>query len=229
MNRRRFCERFSLTLAAAAACPAVRALASQQGPRPGAVDAESYAIWSMLIPVLRPGAKEYLIPDVTTVPYGPIRLPPTESLTRIQSVARGLGVDVQVPVADRESFLDAAARANAKVQEPLALWQEFTLDRPYKLLSADELAEYRRIAEPVCVVDPLHPWHRNLTLEQKYAKFSAPCFFSRVYFDKTMRLGLVWVEESKREIASFTAYCFQKEADSWKRRDWPAAAEIIMC
>jgi hypothetical protein len=219
MNRRSFCGSLASLVLLEMSRSFVRAMASGQEPVPAESDDDSYAIWSILIPVLRPGAKEYLIPVSTEVPEVTVSLRPAEPLPQIKLAM--LGMTVQVPGAAQAMFQDAAAHFNEKGQKPLLLGPKFHLPHPYKLMTDDDMAEYRRMTGAACIVDANHPWHKDRRLERKYAGFSEPCYFSRVYFDNARRLGLVW--------DGSTVFCFQKEDGGWTRRDWPAAIQRENC
>ncbi len=223
MNRRVFLGTVSAILASQVSSSFAKTPGNPEAAASTFPEADSYAIWSILIPILRPVAKGYLVPLSTKVPELVTEVRSDLPLTPLERAKLGMQVaEMQVPMEFQDRFREAAEDFQSKRQQAVQLQHKLTLSHPYRLLDAESMEEYRRLTPPTCVVDPSHPWHRDRGLEKKYATFSPPCMFSRVYFDSNRSLGLVWTE-------GWTMYAFHKEGSAWQRLNWPASAMTINC
>jgi hypothetical protein len=227
MNRREFCRNGVI---AAMSSGSGKALAfGQGGSQPAAADMESYAIWSALIPVLAPpAAKGYLVPELTALPEmikGVTSEQPETPIEGRKLFFAGV-MQVQVPPEWKARFDDAAESFRLGLKQRVRLERKLTLPHDYRLMDADALAEYGRIAPPLCVADPGHPWHRDRALERKYARFAPPLRFSRVSYDGGKTLGLVWAATA---TGGDTIYAFGRENAAWQKMPWRASTWSFNC
>ncbi len=226
MDRRNVCfSVFALVASQVHASKVVKfsSLAGEQNAEP---NPDSYAVWSVLIPLLQPDVNNYLISSLTTPSHLPIAYRPDKDLTPIERAKLGNPEIVDVPPASRSKFAEAAGYYNQRPEEALHLARMLTLPHSYRLMSSTDLVAYRRLKPPECVVDPNHPWHRERGLERTYAKLPPPCFLSRVSFDDSKSLALVSAQTAG-EVRK--AFCFQKQDAEWQWTRWPTTTPIIMC
>ena len=226
MHRRNFCYRVLALMASQANASEVMRLPSLARWQDAEPDADSYAVWSALIPLLQPDASEYLISSLTIHSDLPIAIRPDRALSPIERAQMGNPELVDVPPAARGQFAEAAGHYNRKPEDTLHLTRMFNLPHPYRLMSSTDLADYDRLKPPECVVDPNHPWHRDRRLERKYAKLPPPCFLGAVSFDESKTLALVCAQiagEVRRTL------CFEKQNAEWRWAKWPTTTVVTMC
>jgi hypothetical protein len=165
---------------------------------------DSYAIYSLLIPVLQETKKEYLISNTTEDPNRqatsqmPIaRGKPPVTLVQ-QLAASGGGMILNVPDEWLIQFNEAVADYTSRKGERLRLEPKLRLPLPYRLVDG--------------------------TLARKHKQPDLPSRMSEVYFDRSRSLGLVW-----GNIGSGCThwYVFQKQDGQWRPAPWAPKAVCI--
>jgi hypothetical protein len=227
MDRRRFSKTIAAAIALVPFASSPLSLVAQRTLNLDSADDDSYAIWSLLIPVLRPKARSYLVPSKTiwTDMVGGVTAYPPSPMSPIERAKLGFPIEMKVPAEFLDRFGSAAEAFKTQMPRPVLLESKLTLPHPYRLMDTSAMEEYSRLKPPLCVADASHPWHRDRALEKKYASFAAPCAFSRVFFDEDRSLGLVYAGAAD----DFTVFAFGRQGDRWKQLDWSASTVSFSC
>ena len=182
---------------------ALSALAQSIDPMPVARSADSYAIYSLLMPG-NPFAsmppeqnKRWAIADATIgiadmnpaiPPEGQLKAPP-ENVN-----------------AFREAVHDFNLRKNGRIQ----LTPHFQLSHDYTLMTATQVNEFRHARGSV---------HANSDLKDKYAGYPGITFFSQVYFNDAQTAALVYMNNWCANLCSAGTWVYlEKHGGQWVRR-----------
>jgi hypothetical protein len=96
------------------------------------------------------------------------------------------------------------------------LSRNMTLDRPYKLLTPDEVAEFRAARG--------HPGTSS-DLKQKYTGYPGVTYFSRVYFDSAGTAALVYMLDWCGNLCAQAEWVYlEKRGGQWVRRSGKSAS-----
>jgi len=236
LNRRTFCLQAGISLAALASFAQETAASSQESsPVPMPVDRaeDSYAIFSLLVPVLQddpPGscmcrgarrAKKngYLILDTTADPQKLMfaRIPAVETMPPMGAKGFFAHLDpMDVPDGQVAQFHEAVADYERRKGERVRLEPRFSLPKPFWLMSESEAAEYAKLDVPH-VTNPSHPWPPDPRLVKKYKGWGPLSWMSEVYFDQARTLALVW---ASRNDGCYDWYAFEKQDGHWRPTAW---------
>jgi hypothetical protein len=177
------------------------ALAS--GPTPLERRADSYAIYSLLMP----GAifnrmessqnRQWAIAQMTI---------------NAEDINPALAPEaaLKAPEHHPEMFREAVADYNLKKFQRSGLTRNFDLDRPYTLLTPTEVEEFRILrGSPTA----------NSSLQAKYSGFPGITYFSRVYFDSAGTAALVYMLDWCGNLCAQAEWVYlEKHGGHWVRR-----------
>lgn len=109
-----------------------------------------------------------------------------------------------------ERFREAVADYNIKKFQRSALTRNFSLDRPYKLLTPAEVEELRSLRSTPMA---------NSSLQAKYSGYPGITYFSRVYFDSAGSAALVYMLDWCGNLCAQAEWIYLEKRDgSWVRR-----------
>ena len=184
--------------------PTTGILADSGGaPMPEDRAADSYAIYSMLMP----GApfdsmgsaqnQTWAIADTTIIiPDMNPALPPHGQL--------------QAPGDHPTRFQEAVRDFEVRKYQRIQLTGHFQLPQPYKLLNSSQVAELRRAKSAV---------DAGSALQSKYAGYPGVTFFSEVYFSAAHNAALVFMNNWCANLCAQGQWIYlEKQNGSWVRR-----------
>jgi len=236
LNRRTFCLQAGISLAALVSFAQETAAFSQESspvPMPADRAEDSYAIFSLLVPVLqddssgscmcrgarRTKKKGYLILDTTADPQR-LMFPRTPAVeTKPPMGAKGFFAHLDpMDVPDRQvaQFHEAVADYERRKGERVQLESKFSLPMKYWLMNENEAGEYAKLSVPH-IASPSHPWPPDRKLVKKYKGWGPLSWMSEVYFDHARTLGLVW---AARNDGCHDWYAFEKQDGHWRPAAW---------
>jgi hypothetical protein len=197
----------SLAIAALALLPA--GAVAQPGqpakPIPIALDraSNSYAIYSLLMPgvpfdSMSPDQAPHFAIAGTTVNIDDMNpaIPPDGQL--------------QPPPNNEEAFREALQDFRTRRYERMQIQRQLKLDRPYTLLTADDVAELRKT---LAGIDP------GSQLQDKWAGYPGITYFSQVYFNTTRTAALVYMNNFCANLCANGQWIYlEKNGTQWVRR-----------
>jgi hypothetical protein len=172
-------------------------------PMPADRAAESYAIYSMLMP----GA-----PFDTMSPQQNQRWAIADTTVNIADMNPAVPPEGQLKAPDDhpKRFQEAVRDYEAHKYERIQLTSQFQLSLPYQLMTADQVAELRRART---TVDP------GSDLSSKYAGYPGVTFFSQVYFNAGHTGALVYMNNWCANLCAAGQWVYLEKRDStWVRR-----------
>jgi hypothetical protein len=198
-------------LAFAIAVLALFAASSFAQPRPRAKPApmvldrasDSYAIYSLLMPgvpfdSMSPEQASHFAIAGTTVNINDMNpaIPPEGQL--------------QPPPNNEKAFQEAVQDFHTRRYERVQLERQLKIDRPYTLLSPDDVAELRRT---LAGIDP------GSQLQAKWAGYPGITYFSQVYFNTTHTAALVYMNNFCANLCANGQWIYlEKNDNQWVRR-----------
>ena len=234
MNRRTFCVQPSMTIAgltAFAKQPLEPSTETRAVSMPSDRADDSYAVFSLLIPVLQTTKKEYLVSNTTENPrrYRSDVQPVSQTkppMTPIQYAMSGGGIVMDVPDDWMAQFNEAVEEFRHREGIRVQLERKLNLPFPYRLIDSKGMDEYLRLLAPRSLMPQGKPWHRDPKLEQKYMGQGPLIRMSEVYFDHEHSLGLVhassleWDEGPGGNGCTQNWYAFEKRDGNWIPAPW---------
>lgn len=165
--------------------------------------ADSYAIYSLLMP---------------GVPFDSMS---SEQASRFAIAATSVNIDdmnpaippdgqLQPPPNNEKAFSEALQDFHTRRYERVQLEHQLNIDRPYALLTADDLAEFR---STLAGIDP------GSQLQDKWAGYPGITYFSEVYFNTTRTAALVYMNNFCANLCANGQWIYlEKNGDQWVRR-----------
>ena len=191
-----------LTLLAASSFAQPRAHAK---PIPMVVDraSDSYAIYSLLMPGvpfagMSPDQASHFAIAGTTVNINDMNpaIPPEGEL--------------QPPPNNEKAFQEAAQDFHTRRYERVQLERQLKIDRPYTLLTPDDVAELRKTLGGI---DP------GSQLQDKWAGYPGITYFSEVYFNTARTAALVYMNNFCANLCANGQWIYlEKNGTQWVRR-----------
>jgi hypothetical protein len=184
--------------------PLVTAQGSSTGiPMPPDRVADSYAIYSMLIPsqpfsnMSQDQIQGWAIADTTlSVADMNPAVPPQGQL--------------KPPPDNPKGFLEADRDYHAHRNQRVQLTQQFNLNKPYILLTHDQVHKFRTMRSSV---------NPDSSLQSQYAAYPGITSFSEVYFDSTHSAALVYMYNWCANLCSNGTWIYlEKHNGQWVRR-----------
>ena len=118
--------------------------------------------------------------------------------------------ELQPPPNNQEAFSEAVQDFHTRRYERIHLEDQLQLDRPYTLLSADDVAELRKT---LAGIDP------GSQLQSKWAGYPGITYFSEVYFNTAHTVGLVYMNNFCANLCANGQWIYlEKNGDQWVRR-----------
>jgi hypothetical protein len=199
---------FTLAIAAFAL---ISACAAPQPPRPKTrpisikLDraADSYAIYSLLMPG---------VPFDSMSPQQASRLAIAATTVDIDDMNPAIPPDgeLQPPPNNEKAFHEAVQDFRTRRYERVQLEHQLKIDRPYTLLSADDIAELR---STLAGIDP------GSQLQDKWAGYPGITYFSEVYFNTTRTAALVYMNNFCANLCANGQWIYlEKHENQWVRR-----------
>jgi hypothetical protein len=177
----------------------------QTNPIPIKVDraADSYAIYSLLMPGvpfdgMSPEQAPRLAIAATTVNIDDMNpaIPPEGQL--------------QPPPNNEKAFNEAVQDFHTRRYERVHLDHQLKIDRPYALVSADDVAELRN---SLAGIDP------GSQLKDKWAGYPGITYFSEVYFNTSRTAALVYMNNFCANLCANGQWIYlEKDDGQWVRR-----------
>jgi hypothetical protein len=173
------------------------------GPTPLERLADSYAIYSLLMPgeifakMDSSQNRQWAIAQITI---------------NAEDINPALAPEaaLKAPEHRPEMFREAVADYNLKKLQRSALTRNFNLDRPYTLLTPAEAGEFRAVRGT--------PFG-NSSLQAKYSGYPGLTYFSRVYFDSAGSAALVYMLDWCGNLCAQAEWIYlEKRNGHWVRR-----------
>jgi hypothetical protein len=183
--------------------------ATAAGPTPLERRADSYAIYSLLMP----GAI-FTRMDSTQNRQWAI----AQMTINAEDISPALAPEAALkpPEHRPEMFREAVADYNLKKFQRSALTRNFNLDRPYTLLTPAEVEEFRSSRGTPFA---------NSSLQAKYSGFPGITYFSRVYFDSAGTAALVYMLDWCGNLCAQAEWIYlEKHGGHWVRRSGSSAS-----
>jgi len=172
-------------------------------PMPADRAADSYAIYSMLMPgppfdsISTAQNARWAIADTTV------------SISEMNPAVPPEG-QLKAPKEHANRFHEAVRDYEARKYERIQLTDEFHLSQPYKLLSSDEVTELRRARTAV---------DAESALKAKYAGYPGVTFFSQVFFSSGHTGALVYMNNWCANLCAQGQWIYLEKHDgTWVRR-----------
>ncbi len=172
-------------------------------PMPADRAADSYAIYSLLMPgapfdTMSPQQNQrWAIADVTV------------NITDMDPAVPPEG-QLKAPEDHPKRFQEAVRDYEVHKYERLQLTSQFRLSLPYQLLNGEEVAELRKARTSI---DP------GSGLSSKYAGYPGVTFFSQVYFNAGHTAALVYMNNWCANLCAAGQWVYlEKHASTWVRR-----------
>jgi len=222
ISRRIFCLQCGAALFSWRSLAEVSTSQGAQGnpiPMPTDRAEDSFTIYSLLIPVLQPTKKEYLVAETTEDLSGQFQVLTPAAQTKPPyapiDIAR-LRIDpLDVPDDWKVPFQEAVADYQRNKEVRVRLEPKLRLPLPYRLLDSEQVKEYK-LLQPPHITSPSHPWPPDPKLVKKYKGRGPLSLVSEVYFDHARTLGLVWAVSGCME----NWYAFEKQNSQWLPAAW---------
>jgi hypothetical protein len=164
----------------------------------------SYALWSLLIPVLQsqPG-KGYMIAQKTAIPDALPYLQTGPPLTGIEKA------DYQAP------FAEALAQATQRQTEVALIERRLLLSKRYRLLSEEQAKAYFDLSPHVVMAG----WRPDPKAAYEYKGWNEFSSISLPYFDNAHSLALIWASTNSG-CYSAGWWFFKRTEHKWERQNW---------
>jgi hypothetical protein len=165
--------------------------------------ADAYAIYSLLMPGV-----PFAGMSPTQAPHFAI----AGSTVSIEQMNPAIAPDseLQPPPNNQEAFSEAVQDFHTRRYERIRLENQLKLDRPYALLSADDVDELRRT---LAGIDP------GSQLQSKWAGYPGITYFSEVYFNTGHTAALVYMNNFCANLCANGQWIYlEKNGDQWVRR-----------
>jgi hypothetical protein len=164
---------------------------------------DAYAIYSLLMPG---------VPFAGMSPAQAPHLAIAGTTVSIEQMNPAIAPDseLQPPPNNQEAFSEAVQDFHTRRYERIHLEPQLKLDRPYTLLSADDIAELRRT---LAGIDP------GSQLQSKWAGYPGITYFSEVYFNSAHTAALVYMNNFCANLCANGQWIYlEKKDDQWVRR-----------
>ncbi len=165
--------------------------------------ADAYAIYSLLMPG---------VPFAGMSPAQAPHLAIAGTTVSIEQMNPAIAPDseLQPPPNNQEAFGEAVQDFHTRRYERIHLDPQLKLDRPYTLLSADDVAELRKT---LAGIDP------GSQLQSKWAGYPGITYFSEVYFNTAHTAALVYMNNFCANLCANGQWIYlEKNGDQWVRR-----------
>jgi hypothetical protein len=165
--------------------------------------ADSYAIYSLLMPG---------VPFAGMSPSQAPHLAIAGTTVSIEQMNPAIAPDseLQPPPNNQEAFSEAVQDFRSRRYERIRLDDQLKLDRPYTLLSADDVDELR---STLAGIDP------GSQLQSKWAGYPGITYFSEVYFNAAHTAALVYMNNFCANLCANGQWIYlEKNGDQWVRR-----------
>jgi hypothetical protein len=117
---------------------------------------------------------------------------------------------LQPPSNNTQAFREAVQDFHARRYERMQLEPELKVDRPYTLLSADDVTELRKA---LAGIDP------GSQLQDKWAGYPGITYFSEVYFNTAHNAALVYMNNFCANLCANGQWIYlEKNGNQWVRR-----------
>lgn len=188
-------------------------------------DENTYELWSDLIPILQKNEAQcgqgYLIAAQTVVPSGlpvAIRESNETPLERAMRMSKGppAAFDTYAPAEFSASFAEALADAVARQKDPVEIEQKLRLPMPYRLLSTQEIKEWRDLSPAVAIPG----WRQDKRARKHYKGWNELCSLSTPFWDATKGFAMVWAKTDSGSCSSAGWSFFKHETKGWVRLNW---------
>jgi hypothetical protein len=193
----------ALIAGVSAQAPVVLADAPAALSMPPDRSADSYAIYSLLMPgepfsAMSPDQNQRWAIADTTVSIADMNpaIPPEGQLKAPEEHPRG--------------FHEAVRDYEARKYQHIQLTEQFQLNQPYSLLTADQVTEFRKARASI---DP------GSALQAKYAGYPGITFFSQVFFSSNHNAALVYMNNWCTNLCATGQWVYlEKHGGQWVRR-----------
>jgi hypothetical protein len=165
--------------------------------------ADTYAIYSLLMPG---------VPFAGMSPTQAPHLAIAGTTVNINDMNPAIPPDGQLlpPPNNQEAFSEAVQDFHTRRYERIQLENQLQIDRPYTLLSADDVVELRRTLAGV---------HPGSQLQDKWAGYPGITYFSEVYFNAAHTAALVYMNNFCANLCANGQWIYlEKHGDQWVRR-----------
>jgi hypothetical protein len=165
--------------------------------------ADAYAIYSLLMPG---------VPFAGMSPTQAPHLAIAGTTVSIEQMNPAIAPDseLQPPPNNQEAFSEAVQDFHTRRYERIHLEDQLKLDRPYTLLSADDVGELR---ETLAGIDP------GSQLQSKWAGYPGITYFSEVYFNSAHTAALVYMNNFCANLCANGQWIYlEKNGEQWVRR-----------
>jgi hypothetical protein len=165
--------------------------------------ADAYAIYSLLMPG---------VPFAGMSPTQAPHLAIAGTTVSIEQMNPAIAPDseLQPPPNNQEAFSEAVQDFHTRRYERMHLEHQLELDRPYTLLSADDVTELRKT---LAGIDP------GSELQSKWAGYPGITYFSEVYFNSAHTAALVYMNNFCANLCANGQWIYlEKKGDQWVRR-----------
>jgi hypothetical protein len=165
--------------------------------------ADSYDIYSLLMPG---------VPFAGMPPSQAPHLAIAGTTVSIEQMNPAIAPDseLQPPPNNQEAFSEAVQDFYTRRYERIRLDPQLKLDRPYTLLSADDVTELR---STLAGIDP------GSQLQSKWAGYPGITYFSEVYFNAAHTAALVYMNNFCANLCANGQWIYlEKNGDQWVRR-----------
>jgi hypothetical protein len=165
--------------------------------------ADAYAIYSLLMPG---------VPFDSMSPEQAPRLAIAATTVNINDMNPAIPPEgqLQPPPNNEKAFREAVQDFQTRRYERVQLEHQLKLDRPYTLLSADDVAELRN---SLAGIDP------GSQLKDKWAGYPGITYFSEVYFNTSRTAALVYMNNFCANLCANGQWIYlEKQDNQWVRR-----------
>jgi hypothetical protein len=165
--------------------------------------ADAYAIYSLIMPGV-----PFAGMSPTQAPHFAI----AGTTVSIEQMNPAIAPDseLQPPPDNQEAFSEAVQDFHTRRYERIHLEDQLKLDRPYTLLSADDVTELRTT---LAGIDP------GSQLQSKWAGYPGITYFSEVYFNSAHTAALVYMNNFCANLCANGQWIYlEKNGNQWVRR-----------
>ena len=221
MNRRQFCYRCAAVTMYAAGENGISQAVQTMSPTARDTADDSYALWSLLIPVLQsqPG-KGYMVAQKTAIPDALPYLQTGPPLTGIEKARRAAALthtpyETFVPPDFQAPFAEALAEATQRRTEVTLIERRLVLSKRYRLLSEEQAKAYFDLSPHVVMAG----WRPDPKATHEYKGWNEFSSISPPYFDKAHNLALIWASTNS---GCYDAgwWFFMRTQHRWERQNW---------
>jgi hypothetical protein len=225
--------------------PATPSTEGSSVPMPADRADDSYAIYSLLIPVLQDEsdcaceqtgcrAKQtkktrkngYLVLDTTEDPsrgaFLQTPIAQTKPPMTLKQTFFGHLDPLDVPDEQMTRFQEAVADYASRKGERVRLERKLNLPLPYRLMDSKQYDEFRYTKTLPPLTD--NTWPSDRRLVEKYEAWGPLSWMSEVYYDQARTLGLVWASRSGGRT---NWYAFEKRDGQWRPAAWKDRGQVV--